>query len=329
MKIVVLDGYTLNPGDISWDGLRKFGDVEVYDRTPEDKIIERCNDASIVFTNKTPLDEHTLNQLPHLRYIGVLATGYNVIDIQVAKNNNVVVSNIPGYGTTSVVQMAFALLLELCLHVQRHSDGVMNSKWSEASDWCFWDYPLIELAGKTMGIIGFGNIGQKLADVATAFEMNVIAASRPQTNQLHRTNFQWKEIPALLEEADVVSLHCPLTPETKCLINKESLKIMKRSAFLLNTSRGPLIVDEDLADALNNDVIAGAGLDVLSVEPPSKENPLFRAKNCIITPHIAWATKEARMRLMEMAVKNLAAFLAGNPTNVVNDCNPYLVQSTI
>jgi glycerate dehydrogenase len=318
MKIVILDGYTLNPGDLNWDGLKQLGDLTVYDRTPADKVVERASGAEIVFTNKTPVSEDALNHLPELKFIGVLATGYNIVNTEVAKQRGVIVSNVPGYGTTSVVQMTFALLLELCLHVQRHSDAVMDGKWARSADWCFWDYPLVELAGKTIGIIGFGRIGQQVGDVASAFGMNIIGSSRTQTDQSHRRNFQWADVPQLLEQSDVVSIHCPLFPETKGLINKESLQRMKRSSFLLNTSRGPIIVDEDLADALNNDVIAGAGIDVLSVEPPSKDNPLFKAKNCIITPHIAWATKEARERLMDITVNNLTAFINGNPVNVVN-----------
>ncbi|HEX8278163.1 MAG TPA: D-2-hydroxyacid dehydrogenase [Segetibacter sp.] len=318
MKIVILDGYTLNPGDLSWDELKKLGDVVIHDRTPADKVVERAKDAEIVFTNKTPIGEEALNQLSSLKYIGVLATGYNIVNTEVAKANGIIVANVPGYGTTSVVQLTFALLLELCLHVQRHSDSVMEGKWAKSADWCYWDYPLVELSGKTIGIIGFGRIGQQVGDVATAFGMNIIGNSRHWTDQSKRPNFKWAEIPELLAQSDVVSIHCPLFPETKGLINKESLKNMKSSAFLLNTSRGPIIVDEDLADALNNDVIAGAGIDVLSAEPPSEENPLFTAKNCIITPHIAWATKEARARLLNTTVSNLSAFLQGNPVNVVN-----------
>lgn len=318
MKIVILDGYTLNPGDLSWDELKKLGDVVIHDRTPADKVVERAKDAEIVFTNKTPIGEEALNQLSSLKYIGVLATGYNIVNTEVAKAKGIIVANVPGYGTTSVVQLTFALLLELCLHVQRHSDSVMEGKWAKSADWCYWDYPLVELSGKTIGIIGFGRIGQQVGDVATAFGMNIIGNSRNWTDQSQRPNFKWAEIPELLVQSDVVSIHCPLFPETKGLINKESLRSMKRSAFLLNTSRGPIIVDEDLADALNNDVIAGAGIDVLSAEPPSKENPLFTAKNCIITPHIAWATKEARARLLDATVSNLSAFLRGNPVNVVN-----------
>ncbi|WP_316815178.1 D-2-hydroxyacid dehydrogenase [Pedobacter nyackensis] len=318
MKIVILDGYTLNPGDLSWDGLKQFGEVTLYDRTPVDKVVERSKGADVIFTNKTPVNAEALNSLPDLRYIGVLATGYNIVDTGMAREKGIIVSNVPGYGTPSVVQMTFGLLLELCLRVQRHSDAVTSGRWASATDFCFWDYPLVELTGKTMGIIGFGDIGRQVADVATAFGMKVIGTSRNRTDQSHRSNFKWAEIPELLEQSDVVSIHCPLTPETKGLINKENLQRMKSSAFLLNTSRGPVIIEEDLAEALNNGKIAGAGLDVLSVEPPAKDNPLFGAKNCIITPHIAWATKEARARLMEITIDNLNAYKNGNPVNVVN-----------
>lgn len=318
MKIVVLDGYTLNPGDLNWDGLKTIGDLTVYDRTPQDKVVERVGDASIIFTNKTPLGEDLLVQMPNLEFIGVLATGYNVIDTAFAKQRGIVVSNVPGYGTTSVVQMTFALLLELCQHVQHHSNTVKEGRWTACPDFCYWDYPMIELAGKTMGIIGFGDIGSKVGDLATAFGMNIIGNSRTQTDQSHRKNFTWATVPELLQQSDVVSIHCPLFPETKGLINKESLKLMKSSAFLLNTSRGPIIVDADLADALNNGVIAGAAIDVLSTEPPPAGNPLFTAKNCIITPHIAWATKEARERLMQITIHNLTAYFEGKPINVVN-----------
>ena len=318
MKIVILDGYTLNPGDLSWDELKQSGDVEIHDRTPQEKVVERAKDAEVVFTNKTPLGEDLLKQLPRLKFIGVLATGYNIINIEVAKQQGIVVSNVPGYGTPSVVQMTFALLMELTLHVQHHSNTVREGKWSASKDFCYWDYPLVELANKTLGIIGFGDIGGKVADVATAFGMSIIGNSRTQTDQSHRKNFKWVSVTELLEQSDVVSIHCPLTPETKGLINKENLQLMKPSAYLLNTSRGPVIVDQDLADALNSDVIAGAGIDVLSTEPPPAGNPLFTAKNCIITPHIAWATKEARSRLMDITVNNLNAFLKGEPVNVVS-----------
>lgn len=318
MKIVILDGYALNPGDLSWEGLQQLGELTVYDRTPVDKVVERALGAQIVITNKTPIGEKEINQLPDLKYIGVIATGYNVIDIEVAKKKGILVTNVPGYSTASVVQLTFALLLELCLHVQRHSDSVMGGKWARSLDFSFWDYPLVELSGKTMGIIGFGGIGQAVADVATAFGMNIIGNSRTQTDQSNRKNFKWANVPELLKEADVISIHCPLTPETEALINKDSLKTMKPSAFLINTARGPIIVEQDLADALNNGVIAGAGIDVLSVEPPTEGNPLFNAKNCLITPHIAWATIEARSRLMEIAVNNLSSFMKGTPINIVN-----------
>ena len=318
MKIVVLDGYTLNPGDLSWDELNALGEVVIYDRTPSEKIVERADGAEIVLTNKTPLGASEISQLSSLKYIGVLATGYNIVDIEAAKNQGVIVSNVPAYGTESVVQMTFSLLLELTLHVQKHSDAVREGKWANSKDFCFWDFPLIELAGKTIGVIGFGSIGQRVADVATAFGMNVIGYSRTQTDQSHRKNFKWASIPDLLVASDVVSIHCPLTAETKGLINLENLQKMKNAAFLINTSRGPIVVDEDLAEALNNGTIAGAGIDVLSVEPPQKDNPLFTAENCIITPHIAWATKEARTRLLSIALENILAYITGNPTNIVN-----------
>ena len=318
MKIVVLDGFTLNPGDLSWDKLFDLGEVVLHDRTPADKIKERSLNADVLITNKTPLTEETINDLPHLKYIGVLATGYNIVDTSAAKRRNIIVTNVPSYSTMSVAQLTFALLLELCHHVQKHSDSVMEGKWAESVDFCNWDFPLIELSGKTLGIIGFGNIGKKVADIATVFGMNIIAASRHETDQSERKNFRWAEINEVLAQADIVSIHCPLLPETKGLINADSLKRMKRSAFLLNTSRGHVVVEPDLADALNNGIIACAAIDVLSIEPPLKDNPLFKAKNCLITPHIAWATKEARGRLMDIAVNNLAAFINGKRVNVVN-----------
>lgn len=318
MKIVVLDGYALNPGDLDWDGIAAFGDLVVHDRTPAQKVYERSLGAEVLLTNKTPVRKEVIDRLSELRFIGVLATGYNIVDVQAARDRNILVSNIPSYGTLSVAQLTFALLLELCHHVQRHSDGVREGKWSRSKDWCYWDYPLVELAGKTMGIIGFGTIGQKVGDIATAFGMKVIGASRTHTDQSHRPNFRWVDTEELLATSDVVSIHCPLTPETQELINAQSLQTMKRTAFLLNTSRGPIVVDEDLAEALNKGVIAGAGIDVLSTEPPPAGNPLFKAANCIITPHIAWATQEARARLMKMAVENLRAFVEGKPVNVVN-----------
>ncbi len=318
MKIVILDGFTLNPGDLSWEGFKQFGELKIYERTPEDQIISRAENAEIIITNKTPLTEETINSLPAMRYIGVLATGYNVVDIEAAKKKGVPVTNIPTYGTASVAQMVFALILELCQHVASHSDAVMKGDWTNSKDFCFWNHPLIELKDKTIGIIGFGRIGQQTASIAQAFGMNVIAYDKYQSDQSSRVGFKWaSSIEELLKESDIVSLHCPLFPDTEGIINKESISHMKRTAFLINTSRGPLINDNDLAYALNNDLIAGAGLDVLSKEPPG-DNPLFNTKNCLITPHIAWATKEARSRLMDTAVSNLKAFLSGSPVNVVN-----------
>lgn len=318
MKIVVLDGHALNPGDLSWDKLRQLGEVVIYDRTPINKVVEHGKGADALITNKVAIGAEEIKNLPSLKYIGVSATGYNIIDIEAAKQNNVAVSNVPGYSTASVVQLTFALLLELCWRVQRHSDSVREGKWSRSLDFSFWDYPLVELSGKTLGIIGFGSIGQQVADVGTAFGMNIIGNSRRQTDQSHRKNFRWGEVSELLAQSDVVSIHCPLTPDTKGLINSESLKTMKSSAFLLNTARGPIVVDEDLADALNHGIIAGAGIDVLSVEPPKENKPLFTAQNCIITPHIAWATLEARSRLMEILSDNLSAFIQGRAQNIVN-----------
>lgn len=316
-RIVVLDGYRLNPGDLSWTALEKYGELTVYDRTQEHEIVERAADADVILTNKVPIRTAVLEKLPNLAYIGVLATGYNIIDIDYAKQRGIVVTNVPGYSTPSVVQLTFALLLELCHRAQWHSDSVMEGKWSQSPDFSFWDYPLIELMDKTIGIIGFGDIGQKVADAASAFGMNILAYSRTETDQSHRENFQWTTLNDLLAQSDVVSIHCPLTPQTAGLINADTLSKMKSSAFLLNTSRGPIIVEEDLAKALNEGRIAGAGLDVLSNEPPAAENPLFTAKNCLITPHIAWATKEARVRLMNQVVNNLIAYLDGAPENVV------------
>ncbi|WP_257669635.1 D-2-hydroxyacid dehydrogenase [Parapedobacter tibetensis] len=318
MKLVVLDGHTLNPGDQSWEGLERYGELTVYNRTPVHEIVKRAKGSEVVFTNKVPLNSELLEKLPDLKYIGVLATGYNVVDIEYAKQQGIVVTNVPGYGTISVVQLTFALLLELCHRVQRHSDSVVEGKWANSPDFCFWDYPLIELSGKTLGIIGFGDIGQQVADVASAFGMNILGYSRTETDQSHRRNFQWARLDDLLAQSDVVSIHCPLTPQTKGLINTATLAKMKETAFLINTSRGPIVVEGDLAEALNGGKIAGAGLDVLAKEPPEPENPLFAAKNCLITPHIAWATKEARSRLMEMVVDNLAAYFDGKPMNVVN-----------
>ncbi|WP_290796385.1 D-2-hydroxyacid dehydrogenase [Flavihumibacter sp. UBA7668] len=318
MKIVVLDGYTLNPGDLSWSSLEILGNLTVYDRTCQDDIIPRAKDADVILTNKTPLPATILEQLPQLKFISVLATGYNIIDIDCTRRLGIIVSNVPGYSTASVVQLAFALLLELTHRVQQHSDAVMNSRWVSSPDFSFWNQPLMELAGKTIGIIGFGDIGKKMADLATVLDMNMLAYSRTQTDQQHRKNFRWATIDDLFSQSDIISLHCPLTQETNEIINAASLKQMKKSAYLINTARGPLINEIDLANALNEDWIAGAGLDVLSIEPPQPDNPLLIAKNCLITPHIAWATVEARQRLLNETVANVHAFLNGQPIHQVN-----------
>lgn len=316
--IVVLDGYALNPGDLSWDGLRKFGEVQIYERSLENVIVERARDADIVFTNKTRLSAETLQKLPLLRYIGVLATGYDVVDVKAAAQRGITVTNVPSYGTESVAQFTFALLLELCHRVGLHNQIVMGGGWSSNPDWSFWRTPQVELRGKTMGIIGFGRIGRQVGKIAEALGMYVAAADVNRQQAPGWVGFHWSEIEDLVENSDVVSLHCPLTPETQGLMNARRLSRMKRNAFLINTSRGPLVLEADLATALGEGWIAGAGLDVMALEPPYSANPLFTAKNCIITPHIAWATMEARSRLMNTAVGNLKAFLEGHPQNVVS-----------
>lgn len=318
MKIVVLDGYTLNPGDLDWKSLEELGETVIYDRTAPDEIIHRAAEAEIVLTNKTPLSADTLSQLPKLRYIGVLATGYNVVDIQAAKERGIPVTNIPTYGTNSVAQFVFALLLELCHRTQWHSDAVHAGEWSQSVDFCFTRTPQVELAGKTLGLIGLGRIGTQTAKIARAFDMRVIAVGSGRSTPPQMEGVEWVELNELLEQSDVVSLHCPLTPSTEKLINTERISRMKPSAFLINTSRGPLIEEKDLADALNKGRLAGAALDVLSVEPPTQDNPLFGAQNCIITPHMAWATRDARARLMDTAVGNVQAFLEGREVHVVN-----------
>ncbi|MEO8409788.1 MAG: NAD(P)-dependent oxidoreductase [Propionivibrio sp.] len=314
---VVLDGHTLNPGDLSWEGIAALGETTIHAHTPPEEIVERAADAQIVITNKTPLSRETIDALPQLRYIGILATGYNVVDVAHAQSKNIVVTNIPTYGTASVAQATFALLLELCHHVHAHDDAVKNGEWSRSRDFCFWKHPQIELAGKTLGVVGFGRIGQHVADIAAAFGMQVVACDRSPDDQSARANLRWVGLEQLLRESDVVSLHCPLTADNQGLINQQSLALMKESAFLINTARGPLVVDADLAAALDEGVIAGAALDVLSVEPPPPDHPLLRARNCIVTPHIAWATREARSRLMDIATGNVKAWLAGKPANLV------------
>jgi len=316
-KIVVLDGYTLNPGDLSWERFGELAPIEVHERTEPPKVVERVGGAAFVLTNKTPLTAETLGRLPDLEYVGVLATGYNIVDVKAAKERGITVSNIPTYGTASVAQHAFALLLELSNHVRIHAEAVRAGEWTTNEDWCFTLTPLVELAHKTLGIVGFGRIGRQVGDIGHAMGMRVIAFDSVQTNPPSFDGFRFAPLDELLRESDVVSLHCPLFPETKGLINATTLRQMKPTAFLINTSRGPLIVEQDLADALNEGRLAGAGLDVLSVEPPS-QNPLLQAKNCVITPHIAWASREPRARLMQLAVDNLSAFLRGQPQNVVS-----------
>ncbi len=317
MKIVVLDGYCLNPGDLSWDALRAFGEVEIFDRTAAGQVAGRAKGATIALTNKTPLKADTLAQLPELKYIGVLATGYNVVDVEAARRHGITVTNIPTYGTASVAQFVFALLLELCHNVRVHSDAVRSGEWSRNPDWSFWKSPLTELAGKTMGVIGFGRIGRSVGRIADAMGMRVIANDTYQGDPPDYEDFRWVSVDDLLRDADVVSLHSPLFLETQGMINARTLALMKPSAILINTSRGPLVVDQDLADALNAGKLAGAAVDVLSVEPPAADNPLLSATNCLVTPHIAWATREARSRLMDLAVGNISEFLSGNARNVI------------
>lgn len=317
MNIVVLDGYTLNPGDLSWDELKAMGFCEIFDRTQPGEVAARAANAEIVITNKAIVHRPQIEALPKLKYIGVTATGYNVVDIDAAKERGIVVCNVPLYGTRSVAQHTFALLLELTQHVGHHAQSVRDGRWVRSVDWCYWDKPLIELDGLTMGIVGYGRIGQATARLAEAFGMKVLttpsSSGKPREPQVGVVSLD-----QLFSESDVVSLHCPLTPETKHLVNAQRLALMKPTAFLLNTSRGPLIDEAALADALNFGRIAAAALDVLSTEPPSSDNPLLTAKNCLITPHNAWAMRAARARLMKTSVDNVRAFLAGTPQNVVS-----------
>ena len=316
MKIVVLDGYTENPGDLSWEELAKLGELTVYDRTPVEEIVSRIGDAEIVITNKTPITRATMDACPNMRYIAVLATGYNVIDVNAAKEKGIPVSNVPTYGTAAVGQFAIAML-EICHHVAHHSDTVYAGKWNACADWCYWDYPLIELDGKTMGIIGFGRIGQTTGRIAKAMGMNILAYDSFQSES-GKAIGEYVDLDTLLASSDVIALHCPLFPETEGIINKDTIAKMKDGVILLNNSRGPLIVEQDVADALNSGKIFAAGLDVVSTEPIKNDNPLLKAKNCLITPHISWAPKESRQRIMDCTVSNVAAFQAGAPVNVVN-----------
>jgi glycerate dehydrogenase len=317
MKITVLDGYTLNPGDNPWDDVAKLGTFVCHDRTPPELILERARDADIILTNKTPLSADTLAKLPRLKFISVLATGYNIVDVKAAQARGIAVANVPIYGTDSVAEYVFALLLNFCRQPQIHSDLVKGGEWAKTGEWCFWRTPLAELAGRTMGIVGFGRIGRRVGEIATALKMKVVA------HDVYRGNppgypFEWYEIAYLFAVSDVVTLHCNLTPENTGMVNKTLLARMKPTAYLINTSRGPLVNDADLADALRGGQLGGAALDVISSEPIAPDNPLLKAPNITITPHVAWATLAARRRLTKITAENVAAFLAGKPVNLVN-----------
>ena len=323
MKIVVLDGYALNPGDLSWEGIRKMGEVEIYERTPEAKILERAKGAEVLLTNKTPLSRKTIEALPELEYIGVLATGYNVVDLEAAAENEVVVTNVPTYGTNTVAQFVMALLLEACHHVGEHSRAVKSGDWTEAADFCFWDYPLIELQDKKLGIIGFGSIGQRTAELAAAFGMKVLVYDRSPEKKISDPEIKTEEIEFvdlmdLYRRSDVISLHCPLTAETAGMINQTIIAQMQEGVIIINTARGGLIVEEELVAALEAGKVRTAAVDVLSTEPPASSNPLINSDKTIVTPHIAWASKEARQRLMQTVVQNLNNFVEGSVINQVN-----------
>ena len=315
MKIVVLDGYTLNPGDLTWGDLKALGPCEIYDRTPPDQVHHRAAEAEILLTNKTEITREHIQDFPKLKYIGILATGTNIVDLAAAAERDIPVTNVPAYGASSVAQATIALLLELTNQVGLHSQTVHDGHWARSPDWCYWERPLLELDGLTMGILGLGRIGTAVAGIASALGMNVLSWSGGSQPKV--PNVRFVDLKSLFRSSDVLSLHCPLTPDTKHVINAERLSWMKPSAFLLNTSRGQLVDENALAAALNSGNLAGAGLDVLSVEPPPASNPLLSAKNCIITPHLAWATKAARSRLMQAAIENVRAFLAGKPQNIV------------
>ena len=318
MKIVILDGYTANPGDLSWDALKEFGDLTVYDRTAPQDVLARIGDAEVVFVNKVALDRQTLQQCPKLKMISVLATGYNIVDIAAAKELGIVVCNSPAYSTASVAQLTIALLLELCHHVGAHSEACHNGSWTNSPDFCFWNYPLMELDGKTMGIIGYGSIGQAVGRIAQAMGMRLLVNARHIRPELESDTCRYVDLDTLLRESDVVSLHCPQTEQTAGMINAATLAKMKDGAILLNTSRGGLIQEADLAAALRSGKLRGAAVDVVSREPIAADNPLLQAPNCLMTPHIAWAPLEARTRLLAIARDNLNAYAQGAPINVVN-----------
>ena len=317
MKIVILDGYATNPGDLSWDEVKVLGECTIYDRTLPDEVVPRAADAEIVLTNKTHLEAQHIAALPQLKYIGVLATGYNIVDIEAARQHGVLVTNIPAYSTHSVAQLVFAHLLNIAQQVQHHSEAVHSGRWSNCSDFCFWDMPLLELHGLKMGIVGLGHTGMATARIALGFGMEVYAYTSKSPLQL-QSEIHKIELDQLFHKCDVVSLHCPLTPDTKGLVNAERLQLMKPTAILINTARGPLVDEAALAHALNQGKLAAAGLDVLSQEPPKADNPLLTARNCYLTPHIAWGSTAARQRLMQTLVENIKSYLDGRPVNVVN-----------
>ncbi len=318
MRMVVLDGYTLNPGDNPWEAVAALGELTVHDRTAPGQVVPRAAGAGIILTNKTPISAETLSALPELKFISILATGYNIVDVAAAADRGVVVSNVPVYATDAVAQFTFALLLEFCHRAGDHASAVAGGRWAACEDFCFWLAPQVELAGKRMGIVGFGRIGRRVGQLAHAFGMEVLAADVSRTEPPPYEPFAWADVPELFAAADVVSLHCPQTPRTAGMVNAELLARMKPSAFLINTSRGGLVVEADLAEALNAGRIAAAAVDVVSAEPIAPDNPLLTAKNCIVTPHIAWASLEARRRMMAVTAENVAAFLAGRPINVVS-----------
>lgn len=318
MKIVVLDGYTLNPGDLSWDSLAELGEVTVYERTASKDVCKRAAGAEVLFTNKVVLDASILEKLPDLKYVGVLATGYNIVDIEAASRRGIVVTNIPAYSTKSVAQMVFAHILNIVQQVGHYANEVRNGRWNGQSDFCFWDAPLHELDGKKMGIIGFGNTGRAAARIAVSFGLDVYVYTSKSAMELPADVHKCPSLDELFRKCDIVSLHCPLVEDTLGMVDARKLSLMKPTAILINTGRGGLVNEQDLADALNGGKIAAAGLDVLSSEPPRSDNPLLKARNCYITPHQAWATSEARVRLMNLAVNNLKAFVEGHPVNVVS-----------
>lgn len=316
MKIVILDGYTANPGDLSWKALEEMGALTVYERTKPEETIDRAKDAEVVLTNKVLLKRQEIEQLPKLRYIGVLATGYNVVDLEAAREHGIIVTNVPAYSTLSVAQMVFSHLLTVTNHTEHYARQNREGKWTASPDFSYMDMPVTELAGKTFGIVGLGNIGQRVAMIAAAFDMSVVAYTSKSVDQLS-PYIQKRTLDEVLAESDVLSLHCPLTPDTQHLVNRQTLQKMKPSAILINTGRGPLISDQDVADALNNNRLKAFCADVLTEEPPKADNPLLRCENAYITPHIAWASSEARVRLLDVAINNVRAFLDGKPQNVV------------